>query len=129
MSSPALTDNHRFPKSCRLLNRGDFDRVYQEGVRRSNAHFAAICRKTGGNVPGRVGLAVGRVIGGAVVRNRVKRLLREAVRTCLGKLPNGCEVVLQARRGITNLSASELNAEVQRIFNLAATGVFSEKTR
>ena len=129
LSRLALTGDHRFPKSRRLLKRSDFDCVYREGIRRSNAYFSAIFRKTKSNRPGRVGLAVGRVVGGAVVRNRIKRLLREAVRSCLGTLPDGWEIVLQARRGITGLSASALDAEIQRIFCPAATEASSAKPR
>ena len=129
LSRLALTGDRRFPKSRRLLTRRDFDCVYREGMRRSNAYFSTIFRETKSDRSGRVGLAVGRAVGGAVVRNRVKRLLREAVRNCLDTLPDGWEIVLQARRGITDLSASALDAEVQRVFCPAATETSSAKPR
>ena len=118
---PVPTGGRRFPKSRRLLKRGEFDRVYREGARWSNACFSAVYRKAEEDGPGRVGLAVGRAVGGAVVRNRVKRRLREAIRGRLDELPDGWAIVFQARRRITEASAAELDAEIQRTFRRAAT--------
>jgi ribonuclease P protein component len=50
-----------------------------------------------GGAPARVGLSVGRRVGGAVERNRVKRLLREACALHAARLPTGHDVVLVAR--------------------------------
>jgi ribonuclease P protein component len=75
-----------FPKRVRLLRPSDFERVF---AARSSAVDASIALHGAANDLGhpRIGLVVSRRIGGAVVRNRWKRLLREAFRLTQGELP------------------------------------------
>jgi ribonuclease P protein component len=62
----------------------------------------------------RVGLAVNRAVGGAVVRNRVKRRLREAVRALLPELErrSGCDIVVRATPRAADASFAELSADL-----------------
>ena len=126
-SSLGSTRDRSFPKSRRLLKRSEFDRVYRDGARSANAFFSAVCCEVEG--PTRGGLAVGRSVGGAVVRNRVKRLLREAVRNRFDRLPDGWDVVLQARKSSTDASAYALDAEIQLIFHSLAASAPSTESR
>ena len=70
----------KFPRSVRLLRHADFEQVYKQGRRHFAAHMTVfyLPRQRAEGV--RVGFTVGKVLGGAVVRNRMKRRLREAVR-------------------------------------------------
>ena len=111
--------SQRFPKSRRLRKRAEFQRVYEQGRRIRSALFTAHVRDAETTAPGRVGLTVTRAIGKAVVRNRVKRRLREAVRRHWPELPDGLEVVLHARRPIAGVAWSRLEMEVQRVFQAA----------
>ena len=79
----------------RLRSRGDFEKVFRSG--RTVAHRLVVVRLVrNGLGRSRVGFAVGRQLGGAVVRNRARRRWREVVR--LGPpLPPGWDVVLVAR--------------------------------
>jgi ribonuclease P protein component len=87
----------------RLSHSGDFDRVLRHG--RSHAGRELVLhvfpRSTEGST--RLGLSVSRKVGGAVERNRVKRLLREAFMREEERLPAGTDVVLVARRDIRDL--------------------------
>lgn len=87
------------PKAHRLTSSGDYARVRRDG--RSRAHpLLILSAASNGGETTRVGLAVGSKIGSAVVRNRVKRLLREAARRRLPELPPGQDLVLIARKEI-----------------------------
>ena len=114
-----VADSQRFPKSRRLRKRAEFQRVYEQGRRIRSSLFTAFVRQTDERVPGRVGLTVPRAVGKAVVRNRVKRRLREAVRRHWSDLPDGHEVVLHARRQIVDAAWLRLETEVQHVFQTA----------
>ena len=64
--------------------------------------------------PARMGLTVTRKIGNAAIRNRCKRLLREAVRKNWKLLPDGTDMVLHARRGLVDAQAGDVEGEVAR---------------
>lgn len=77
---------HSFPKSARLLTARDFDRVFAARISVANP-WITIHAASNNLAEPRLGLAVSRRCGSAVVRNRWKRLLREAFRLSRAKLP------------------------------------------
>ena len=88
--------DHRFPKSHRLRSPADFRRVYDRRRSASNGRFTVCgCENDLGYT--RLGLSVSRRVGGAVTRNRWKRLLREAFRLTREKLPAGIDLVIVAK--------------------------------
>ena len=69
------------------------------------------------DTPGaRVGLTVGKVLGKAVERNRIKRRLRECVRRHIGKLRFPVDVILHPRRSVLEMEVGALDREVAGIF-------------
>ena len=102
-----------FPKSARLLKSSDFQRVYAGSV------FVAddtLVIKAVPNAIGelRLGLAVSRKVGNAVVRNRWKRRIREAFRQQRGDFQTGLDIVVRPKRG-ANCDSQKIHLSLQKL--------------
>jgi ribonuclease P protein component len=110
---------------ARLCKHADFQHVYAEGRKRRSASmswFLAPQREAAaksGSAGARVGLTVGKVLGPAHERNRIKRRLREALRLHVGQLPAGCDLILHPHRTVLTLEFAKLDAEIVRILQQA----------
>jgi ribonuclease P protein component len=118
----------RFPQTARLLRHADFQRVYKQGRR----HFSTTMTvffwprseetRVGLATPSeapqglRVGFTVGRVLGGAVQRNRMKRRLREAVRMTRPVPGVAADVVINPKKSLLAADFEDVLNEVQRAF-------------
>jgi ribonuclease P protein component len=89
----------RSPKRRRLSRSAEFDRVYRQGRSKGNRFLVlyAFPREDDAGDGPRLGLSVGRRVGGAVDRTRVKRVLREAFWEEARRLPAGSDYVVVAR--------------------------------
>ena len=92
----------RSPKRRRLSRSAEFERVYRQGRSKGNRFLVLYVfpRAEGDEVDQggpRLGLSVGRRVGGAVERTRVKRVLREAFWAEATRLPTGSDYVVVAR--------------------------------
>ncbi|MBZ5688840.1 MAG: ribonuclease P protein component [Acidobacteriia bacterium] len=113
-----------FPRSSRLLRHADFERVYKQGRRHFSASMTVfyLDRQAAGaaTVPAtsglRIGFTVGRALGGAVQRNRMKRRLREAVRLTRPCPGPGADVVINPKKVLLTISFDALLNEVRRAF-------------
>jgi ribonuclease P protein component len=84
-----------FPKKARLRRRSEFLRVQQHGRRQHGALVVLIRMQRNGASGSRVGITASKRVGNAVVRNRVRRLIREVLR--LRRLPPGLDFVVIAK--------------------------------
>lgn len=105
------------------LKHSDYQRVYKA----SRKHFSTSIdyfyrrRESAGPAGPRVGLTVGRVLGKAVVRNRIKRRMREAVRLNVELLgQRDLDIVLHPRRSVAAAGWNALHSEVAGIFQKIA---------
>ena len=94
-------------RSGRLSRSAEFDRVYRQGRSVANRYLVLYAFPRGGEEPPRVGLSVGRKVGGAVERNQLKRLLREACSRQSQTLPAGHDIVIVARPPARELGETE----------------------
>ena len=94
-----------FPKKYRLLKRFEFRRVENAGKRKRLDHVVVVFAENSGDSP-RLGLVVSRRVGNAVIRNRVKRIIREFFRYHRLTL-SPVDVVVIARKG-ANLPERDL---------------------
>jgi len=112
---PESDRQNKFPRSLRLLRHADFERVYKQGRRHFAVHMTVFYLRRVEGEGLRVGFTVGRVLGGAVTRNRMKRRLREAVRLH-GSIPAAVDVVINPKKSLLTTRFADLRNEVHRAF-------------
>ena len=131
VEEPAANAGAGFPRTARLLKHADFERVYKQGRRHFSTHMTVFyLRKAEVDssqraVPekgARIGFTVGRVLGGAVERNRIKRRLREAVRLRRSVLKGAgaVDVVINPKKSVLTLEFSVVLEEVGRALDAIA---------
>lgn len=101
----------------RLSRSADFDRVYRQGRSHANRALVLYAFPRGDEDPPRLGLSVSRKVGGAVERNKVKRLVREAFRAAVPQLKPGVDLVVVARPDAREIADREGLAGVQAAFD------------
>jgi ribonuclease P protein component len=102
------------PGRTRLSRSADFDRVFRQGRSHAGRELVLYVFPRGEAEQPRLGLSVSRKVGGAVQRNKVKRLLREAFVFEGGRLPPGTDAVVVARHGANALAEREGLAGIRR---------------
>ena len=96
------------------MRRGDFDAVYRAGKRRSNSHFTVFFRAN--QLPqSRFGFSIKKALGGAVLRNRIRRRVREIVRCHRLEIPAGWDIVIHPKNNVANADFAPLTAELLRL--------------
>lgn len=100
---------HRFRKTERLKTHADFTRCYREGERLRTMAFTVYAYRRGPGVT-RLGLTVGKAVGTAVIRNRLKRRLRELFRLHKTLVPAGYDLCIRAAPASARARYQELEA-------------------
>lgn len=99
-----------FPRTTRVRRRREYLAIGRTGQRRHTPHFVVLSERQGGD--SRLGITVSRKIGDAVVRNVVKRRVREIFRRDPRRLLPGHDVVVIAKAGAGQLSFAAIAAEL-----------------
>ena len=113
------TGEATFPRSARLLRHADFERVYKQGRRHFSASMTFFYLQREPENPGtglRIGFTVGRALGGAVQRNRMKRRLREAVRLTRPTQAPSADVVINPKKTLLAADFTAVVNEVRQAF-------------
>ena len=103
-------------KEQRLRRPGDFDAVYKAGKIEGNRLLVVRCRASGAT-PSRIGFVTAKAVGGAVVRNRVKRRLRAIASA--SDILDGLDIVVSARRPAADESFASLGRSLRTLLNRA----------
>ena len=113
----------KFPKSSRLLRHADFQAVYKGGRKHFSENITVFYRQRREGGRARVGFTVGRVLGGAVERNRIRRRMRAAVQRHLAELLVPLDVVMHPRKAVLSMDFARLDAEVEQLLAAIQKGI------
>ena len=116
----ASTGLFSFPKARRLTRRSEYELVKRDGVTRRGKFLRLNAMRMENSGPGRTGFVTSARLGGAVVRNRVRRRLREIVRRHQHELRQGVWFVIIARHEAATASYGALEDEWLRLARRAS---------
>ena len=105
-------ENQTFSRDARIRKKKDYLTVYQQGVRKDTRHFIVIARPNGSGFS-RLGVTDSKKAGGAVTRNRVKRLLREFFRLHQTQFKPAQDIVIIAKRNMPALTYQDVRGELE----------------
>lgn len=106
-----------FPPSSRVLRSADYRIIYDQGIRVSSPLCAAFClaRDAGAGSGARLGLTTPRALGGAVIRNRIKRRFREAFRLHRAEFGPQWDIVINPRRAALTAEFAEIERALAKV--------------
>lgn len=100
-----------FPKAARIRRRREFLAMGRVGERRHTEHFVLLAHRGSGAT--RLGITVSRKVGGAVVRNRIKRRVRNIFRRDPERLLPGCDLIVIAKPGAGAVASRDIERELR----------------
>jgi len=106
-------------RKLRLRNRKDFSRVYRGGRSFANSQVVVYWSKKHDIPQFRLGVSVSKKLGNAVVRNRMRRLLKEIVRLHADRIVEHTDLILIARMPSVRMSYQELERSVLHVLKKA----------
>lgn len=114
----AKATSEGFPHAVRIVRASDYRTLYKAGRKIHSERFVLFGRENGLGRH-RLGITVSRKVGGAVVRNRIKRLFREIFRRSYGEIPKQLDMVVNVKADCVGAGYDDLRIEflaaVQRI--------------
>jgi ribonuclease P protein component len=113
-SAPLSKKRFSFRRYERLRRRKDYELAFRHGSRRHTQNFTIILRPNSLKFS-RLGVTVGKKVGNAVKRNRVKRCLREFFRLHKHKLPPSNDLVIIAKKDAATLAYNDVREELAAV--------------
>ncbi|MDO7906159.1 ribonuclease P protein component [Paenibacillus sp. JX-17] len=107
-------------KRLRLRNRVDFSRVYRHGKSFANYQFVVYWFRRREVEQFRVGVSVSKKVGNAVVRNRMRRLVKEIVRHHESEIIEHIDLIFIVRKGALSMSYQELEKSLLHVLRKAS---------
>jgi len=112
----SLTGSERFPKTARLRKRPQFLNLSLTGSKFHSPNFVVISKSQDG-LGNRLGITVSGKVGNSVVRNRIKRVVREVFRRHQSALPPATDFLVIARNSAATLANDLISSELDRAFS------------
>jgi ribonuclease P protein component len=109
----SVEGTERFPKSARLRKRPQFLRLSRSGKKSHTPNFVVICEHNDCGET-RLGITVSGKVGNAVVRNRIKRLVREFFRRRRHELAPGLDILVIAKKTAADVSLTSVENELRK---------------
>jgi len=106
-------------RSHRLKKNEEFQLVFQKGNSSANKQFVVYATRKEGQATFRAGISVSKKLGNAVVRNRVKRLIREAIASLEAEIKPGLDLVIIARPGLEEMSLESIRSSLVHVLKRA----------
>jgi ribonuclease P protein component len=106
-------------KQYRLSSKQDFAAVYRTGKSAANYQLVLYYKKNPAEPHFRVGISASRKIGGAVVRNRIRRRLKEIFRLLADEIKEGYDIVVIVRKAAVDLDHAALVRSVRHVLKKA----------
>ncbi|UUZ91306.1 ribonuclease P protein component [Paenibacillus sp. P25] len=107
-------------KKNRLTKREYFDKVYRRGKSAANHQFVLYYMVQPQQQSFRLGVSVSKKLGNAVVRNRIRRMLKEIVRLNASRIPGGYDLILIARKPAAEMAYHEMEKSVLHVLKRAS---------
>ena len=106
-----------YPRGARIVRKADFDAVYRNGKRRTSSHFTVFLKAN--DLPeSRFGFSIKRALGGAVVRNRIRRRIREVVRLHREEISAGWDFVIHPKASAHSAEFAALENDLVRLLRV-----------
>ncbi|MCK9461006.1 MAG: ribonuclease P protein component [Proteobacteria bacterium] len=112
--------DERFPKGVRIRKRTEYLEIQRAGAALHGRLLIGIVRRAGDRAETRLGITTTKKLGPAVVRNRIRRLVREAFRRNRDALPAGLDLVVVAKRASRGCTAAAIADELLELGRRAA---------
>jgi ribonuclease P protein component len=106
-----------YPRGARIVRKADFDAVYRNGKRRTSSHFTVFLKAN--DLPeSRFGFSIKRALGGAVLRNRIRRRVRELVRLHRKEISAGWDFVIHPKANVQSAEFAALKNDLVRLLRV-----------